>query len=137
MTTDNRQWFWYYARFKEGLYSGPFGSRADAIIEGKGDFGGEGFWVAEATNPPVKLSAWIGADWLLERAEENIFDNDRASSEYDDVVFDATPEQQTDLIARIKAVCDQWQIDHDLEFRCSTFEAMRNAEWIPDEEEEA
>lgn len=131
---DPKEWGWYYARHEEGSYSGPFDSRDDAIAEGSGDYDDEyGFWVAEAKNPPVNLSDWIRADDLLEYAEDSIFDNDRASQEWDDTVFDATPEQQKDLAARVKAACDEWQKAHGLTFKCSTFESMRNMEFIHEE----
>lgn len=131
---DQRDWQWYQARHEEGSYGGPYGSRDEAIAEGRGEWGDDddgGFWVAEATNPPVKLSDWIGADDLIERAEEAVFDNDRASSEWDDSIFEASKEQKADLKARISAACDEWQKAHGLTFHCSTFEAMRNVEHIP------
>lgn len=131
---DQRHWQWYQARHEEGSYSGPYATREDAIAEGRGEWGDDddvGFWIAEATDPPVKLSEWIGADDLLERAEESIFDNDRASMEWDDLIFDASKEQEADLKARIIAACDEWQKAHKLTFHCSTFESMRNVEYIP------
>lgn len=132
--TDQRDWHWYYARNEEGSYNGPHPTREDAIAEGRGDYGEDdrdGFWVAEATNPPVKLSEWIHAGDPLEDAEDAIFDSDRASAEWDDVIFEASEEQQADLKARIIAACDEWQEAHGLTFQCSTFEAMRNVEHIP------
>jgi len=125
-------WQWYQARDREGSYSGPFESREAAIAEGRGEWDDEhGFWVAEATNPPVKLADWIGAEDLLERADESIFDNDRASQEWDDAIFEASTEQQNDLKARVIAACEEWQKAHGLTFQCSTFEDMRNVEFIP------
>lgn len=130
--TNQRDWQWYQARHEEGSYSGPYATREDAIAEGRGEWDDDfGFWVAEATNPPVMLSDWIGADDLIERAEESIFDNERASGEWDDSIFDASKEQKADLKERITAVCDEWQKAHGLTFQCSTFEAMRNVEFIP------
>jgi hypothetical protein len=88
------------------------------------------FQVAEATNPPIMLRDWIGADNALERADESIYDNDRVSSEYDDTIFDVTPEQDADLQLRIKKACDEWQETHGLKFKTSTFEKMRSHEEI-------
>ena len=132
--TDQREWNWYQARNEEGSYSGPHATRDDAIAEGHGEWGEDdehGFWIAEFTNPPVKLSEWIHAESLLERAEESIFDNDRASQDWDDAIFEASTEQQDDLKARIIAACDEWQEAHGLTFHCSTFESLRNIEFIP------
>jgi hypothetical protein len=132
--TDQKQWHWYYARSEDGSYAGPFATRDDAITAAREEWGEDntdGFWIAEATNPPVNLSEWIGAIDLLELAEEQIFNNDRASTEWDDVIFEASKEQEDDLKIRIIAACDQWQKAHGLTFCCSTFKALRNVEYIP------
>lgn len=131
---DQRDWQWYQARYEDGSYSGPFATREEAVAEGRDEWGDDddaGFWVAEATNPPVMLSDWIGADDLIDRADESIFGDDRASCEWDHSIFEASKEQKEDLKARIIAACDEWQKAHGLTFCCSTFEAMRNVEFIP------
>ena len=135
MDKIEREWGWYQARFENGSYSGPHATREDAIAEGRQDWDEDGFYIAEATNPPVRLADWIGATYLLECADERIFDNDRASSEWDDTIFSATKEQEADLIARIKGACDQWQAAHGLTFHCCSFEDMRNCEFIEAEKE--
>ena len=129
MTTE-RKWHWYQARFEEGSYSGPHATREDAIAEGRDECDGDGFHIAEATNPPIRLADWIGADYMLERADESVFDNDRASNEWDDVIFSATKEQEADLVVRIRTACDEWQAAHGLIFHCCSFEGMRNHEFI-------
>lgn len=129
--TDQSQWNWYYAASEEGPYTGPFAAREDAIAEGQGDYDGAGFWVGEAKNPPVRLADWIGADWILERAGESLFDNDRVCAEFDDGdVFVCSKEQEADLIARLKVACDEWQAAHSLVFTTYTFEQMRNVEFV-------
>ena len=129
--TDQAQWNWYYAASEEGPYTGPFATRDDAISEAQGDYDGGSFWVAEAKNPPVRLADWIGADWILERAGESLWDNDRVCSEFDDGdVFVCSKEQEADLITRLKAACDEWQASHSLVFTTYTFEQMRDVEFI-------
>lgn len=129
--TDQSQWNWYYASSEEGPYTGKFDSRDDAISEAQSDYDGAGFWVGEAKNPPLRLADWIGADWILERAGESLFDNDRFCSEFDDGdVFVCSKEQEADLIARLKAACDEWQAAHGLVCTTYTFEQMRNVEFV-------
>jgi hypothetical protein len=129
--TDQSQWDWFYAASEEGPYTGQFDSRDTAISEAQSDYGADGFWIGEAKNPPVRLADWIGADRILELAGESLWDNDRISSEFDDGdVFVCTKEQETDLITRMKAACDEWQAAHGLIFRTYTFEQMRNVEFI-------
>ena len=68
---------------------------------------------------------------ILEYAEDSIFDNDRASYEYDgDGIFNVTLAQEKDLTARIKKACDEWQSDNGISFSCSTFYYMSAPEWI-------
>ena len=132
------EWNWYYARHEEGPYQGPYGSRDEAITEGRGDLcDGDAFWITKATNPPVKLSEWIEADRALELADERIMDSDRCASEFDETIFGATQEQQDDLTARLKRACDEWQAAHGLTFHANTFDKMAATEAIPEQVEEA
>ena len=125
------QWDWYYAAHEEGPYTGPFDSRDDTMVEAQCDYDGGSFWVGEAKNPPVRLADWIGARYILDRADESLYDNDRVSAEFDDSVFACSnKEEEADLIARLKAACDEWQAAHSLVFKTRTFEQMRNVEFI-------
>lgn len=128
--TKTINWPWYYAKHKEETWSGPHSSRDDAISCGKDKWDGDEFFICQATNPPILLRDWISADSLLELAEESIFDDCRANSDYDDLVFNCTDEQQSDLVSRIKKTCDEWQGAHNLKFSCNTFESMTGVEPI-------
>lgn len=124
-------WQWHWAHHDDEYWSVPFDSREAAIEAGRLEIESAGFFVAQAINSPIRLSAWIGADELFDQAEERIFDSDRASSEYDDEIFSATKEQRHDLAERIKKACDEWQDAHGLSFHCSTFESMTAPERVP------
>lgn len=129
--TQKEEWHWYHAIHEEGSYSGKCPSREDAISEGMNDWGDEhGFWIAEATNPSVKLFDYIDVHRIVEDAEEAVFEDDRASAEWDDIVFKVTPDQKADLAARIKAACDEWEAANGLTFTVNTFKDMRNVEYI-------
>ncbi len=122
---------WYYSRSEDNEYwEGGYDTREEAIAHGLSDYDGETFWIVVADNPPLRLSDWIDDD-LLERADERLFDSDRASSEHDcDAIFEATREQETDLVERIKKACDEWQEAHGLIFRANTFFSMGTPECI-------
>ncbi|RRH72028.1 hypothetical protein [Falsigemmobacter faecalis] len=130
-------WPWHWAPFEDEYWVGPFDSRELAIEAGKQEREDSGFYVAQAINAPIKLSDWIGADDLIERADESIFDSDRVSSEFDDIVFTATKAQQQDLAARVKRACDEWQEAHGLSFHASTFAEMTPPERITASERSA
>lgn len=147
MTDEGEGWAWYASGDGgEFFMVGPCATREDAIAEAIADRLGETedvdeetgepawflcFEIAECRNRPVPLADWIGAERLLERADEEICDSDRRGSEFDDdTVFDVTPEQSADLISRIRRACDEWQAAHGLVFTVNTFEAMRKSETV-------
>jgi hypothetical protein len=143
MTNDNKGWVWWAGDSDEWLSSGPHATREEAIAEATGECIGEfqdekddskwklGFHIVEARQDPLRLADWIRADTLLERADEDISDSDRISSEHEEGPwFEATPEQEADLAARVKAACDEWQAAHGLTFKTQTFSATRNREYV-------
>ena len=134
-------WAWWSGRSDEWFEHGPFSAREDAIDEAQCDASGEfldedGIWkvgihIAEARQDPLRVADWIGADWILDRAEDLLCDSERVSSENDDGPwFEVTKEQESDLVDRLKRACDEWQDAHGLVFTCNTFSAMRNAEYV-------
>lgn len=133
---DAGSWEWYFAPFEESPADGPWPSKISAIHAAISDETGlyedeRSFVVFEATNPPVLLSDWVEFDRVLERAEDAILDSDRVSSDYDDGgIFNATPEQEADLIAALKREADVWQARHGLAFVVRTFEDTRNTDHI-------
>lgn len=139
MTETNEGWAWWAGR-GEWKTVGPCATREQAINEAVDSEAGHFEWVIEPTryalafevceakNDPLRIADWI-ADDLLEYAEDQIWNSDRASSEYDDgPVFDCSPEQAADLKERIARACDEWQAAHGLVFTCNTFSDVRNAE---------
>jgi len=127
---SNADWPWYHANTEDSSWSGPYETKDEAIASGNVEWGGDSFYVAQAINPPVMLSDWVSVEILLEHAEGSIFDNDRADYEWDDQIFTCSPEQERDLIARVKTACDEWQAAHGLSFKCNTFERMTGPEKI-------
>ena len=135
------EWQWWAGRDDEWCTVGPEPTR-DAVIDAAvADGAGEvqddnGNWmhkfhIMEARQDPLRLSDWIGLNWLLERANESLADSDRVSCENDDGPwFDATPEQEKELCDRIRRVCDAWQMEHGLKFHSTTFSHARNSEYV-------
>lgn len=136
-------WGWYHSADEEQMSAGPFASREEAIADGKGygyaSFPSEGenpvdlvsFHIQEAANDPLRLADWIGADRLIERADEEVSESDRVSSDWDDgAFFECTAGQEEDLQERIRRACDEWQAAHGLIFTCHTFSRWRNGEVV-------
>lgn len=136
------EWGWWAGTNEEWMTVGPCATREHAIDEMVQDGSGEfldnsqdppvwknSIYVCEARQDPLRLADWIGADWILERADESLADSDRVSCEHDDGPwFEATPEQEEDLKERLKRACDEWQEAHGLSFTSQTFSHSRNAE---------
>jgi predicted molibdopterin-dependent oxidoreductase YjgC len=121
---------WYFARFEDSeSWAGGFKTREEVIAYAIRDYD-DYFYICRASNPPVMLRDWI-ADNFLKVADDQIMDSDRVSYEHDEVpVFDVTPDQEKDLVARIKRACDEWQAAHGLVFKVRTFESMNDIERI-------
>ena len=89
------------------------------------------FEIIEARQDPLRLADWVRAEGMLEQAEEGVADSDRTSGEYDEGPwFGCTKEQEADLVERVKAACDEWQLAHGLRFTTMTFSHSRNHEDI-------
>lgn len=130
---------WYAATAGDDVYRyGPHNNPRDALGDwladhdgdaGKGADKDRGFTgsatVIYATNPPIRLADWLDAGTIIEAAEDDIYSNNRANSEYDDgQVFEATPDQIADLDRRLKSAADEWQAAHNLKFAVSTFDRI-------------
>lgn len=137
-----KNWKWWAGDNEEWMSVGPCDTRDEAIEQATDECMGEfqddkdgkwklAFHIVEASNENLRLASWIEADRLLERAEDSLADSDRVAGENDDGPwFTTTPEQEKDLEARIKRVCDEWQLAHGLVFTCSTFNQTRNNEYV-------
>ncbi|WP_097140885.1 hypothetical protein [Rhizobium subbaraonis] len=132
-------WQWWAGSTEEWCTVGPEASREaiiqaainDCLGEGEDDVGAWtlNFHIVEARQDPLRLADWIESDRLIERAEDNVADSDRAAGEYDDgPFFRVAPEIEKDLEERIKRACDEWQLANGLTFTCRTFSHTRNDE---------
>lgn len=125
------EWLWYYGANEEGIYSGGYPTREDAIIDGESEYCGEGFLICRASNPPERLSDWISTEAILDHANDWIMNSDRINYEYDDdAIFVVSPEQEAYLDVAIKDAIDKWQEDLGLKFQCRTFKHMTDVEYI-------
>jgi len=134
-------WRWFASTDEEWMPYGPRLTREQVIADAESGCAGEfladdGLWklafqIWEARQDPLRLADWFGADRALERAEEQLYDSDRVSPDFEDgPFFDATPEQEADLTERLKRACDEWQVAHGLVFTCQTFSATRRSERV-------
>jgi len=134
-------WTWWAGDNEEWLSIGPEATRDDAVDEAVGQCVGEfrdeaggkwklGIHVVEARQDKLRLADWIGADRLIERVEEDIFENDVAAEDYCGEYVNCTKEQEADLVARVKGVCDAWQDECGIVIQMRTFTATRNAEYV-------
>jgi len=138
--TKKAGWQWWAGDNEEMFSVGPYSSKKEAIAEAIGQCTGEfegddgkwrlGIHVVEARHDPLRLADWIGADRLLERVEEDIFENDTAAEDYVGPYVNCTPEQEADLVARVRRVCDDWQAENGVVISMITFTATRNADYI-------
>ncbi|NTG85841.1 hypothetical protein G6L15_06715 [Agrobacterium rhizogenes] len=139
--TSVSQWQWWAGDNEEWMSVGPCVSREEAIAAATDECVGEfkdddGQWklsihVVEARQDPLRLADWIGADRLLEMADDQLCDSDRVSHEYEEGPwFAASTEQEADLAERIKRACDDWQAAHGLMFKSSTFTHTRNKDGV-------
>ena len=135
-------WKWWAGDSGEWYTSGPHDTRDEAISCATGECRGEfqdgedgnkwklGFHVVEARQDPLRLADWIRADSLLEIADEEVGEHDRAGEYVGGAWFNTTPEQDADLVARIKRACDEWQAAHNLVFSARTFSNSRADEFV-------
>lgn len=141
-TPDTNGWAWWAGRDEEYQTVGPCSTREEAIeaaIDAEFNFEWANeektrfsvrFNVCEARNEPLRLADWL-VDDPLEYAEDQVWNSDRTSSEYDDgPFFKCTPEQEEDLRERLRRACDEWQAEHGLVFKCHTFSDVRSGEWV-------
>ncbi len=125
--TDNN-WKWYAGSNDEYYSVGPCDTRQEAIDEGRGNFGHEsGFYIIEAEKVNLTLADYIGADVVLEEAEERACD---LGDEDGTPIFDVTEDQEKDLISHLRNACDAWQTKHNLIFVPWHFTNSSNAEFI-------
>lgn len=140
-TEQDNGWRWWGGYEEEWCVYGPFLTRDEVIAAAQKDRLGEfqaedgtwmtGIYICEARQDPLRLADWIDAEELLERADDNLVDSDRTGAECDDGPwFEATPEQQRDLVERVKRACDEWQAAHSLVFTSKTFSASRKHEHL-------
>lgn len=128
--TENK-WKWYAGSNDEHYAIGPCETRDDAIQQGRVDFGDDvGFYIIEAQKVHIRLADYIGADNVLEEAEERAYD---LTNEDGDPIFDVTEDQYKDLSSRLRTACDEWQKAHAINFIPWAFTSTGNAEFIEPE----
>lgn len=125
---SDKNWKWYAGSNDEYFCVGPCETRDAAIDEGRQNFGDDtGFHIIEAEKSNVTLADYMGADTVLEEAEERVCD---LGDEDGTPIFDVTEDQEKDLISHLRSACDAWQIKHKLIFVPWRFTSSRNAEFI-------
>lgn len=144
VTVREANWQWWAGDNDEWFTVGPCDTKEEAIQQAIEDEVGlwfdksqdppclmQAFHVVEARQDQLKLSDWVDAEQIIERADEALADSDRVSCENGDGPwFEATPDQDVDLTRRIKLACDEWQTAHGLVFHSNTFSHQRNSETI-------
>lgn len=142
MTDRKDGWKWFAGTNDEYFSIGPHETRDEAIETARQDACGEfqdedGVWkvgvhVVEARQDPLRLSIFIDVDHMLERAEEDVSESEFVNYDYGDdgPFFSATQDQEADLAARIKRVCDEWQDAHGLAYVPRAFSASRNHDYV-------
>ncbi|MDQ7775288.1 MAG: hypothetical protein Q4615_04895 [Paracoccus aminovorans] len=139
-------WEWWAGQNEEYFTIGPCATREEAIAEAVSDGCCESqvpsedpdapeewehrICLLEAQQAPLRLADWIGAEDALEKADEWVAESDRAT-EYDEGPwFEATPEQEADLVTRLRRACDEWQAAHGLIFNARSFSAVRTNDFV-------
>lgn len=104
---------WYYSTDRSGETYNQCEDRADAIrsLDGRSGFIGLGH------TPELRLSTHIDAESILEDLENNLYE-----IAGDDLLFDCTKDQVSDLTSRLKAAAEEWQKANDLSFSQWTIE---------------
>lgn len=115
-------WKWFSGTNDEYYSDGPFNTRGEAIEA----LEGEGGYIIEARQDPLKLSQHIDFERALEDTEEDF----ERLEEDDSIIFDCTQAQQANLIDRLKTAVNDWQTHHELVFKSVAFTASRNGEFI-------
>ena len=133
-------WHWYAGRDEEVYQIGPCDTREQALAEAIADELGifddaDGqtklsIHLVEARKDPLRLATWIDIERMLEHAEEAIIESDLGCEHDNGPFFDAAPEQEADLKARIARACDEWQAAHAIRPTTWTFTHMRNHEHV-------
>lgn len=121
----NDNWSWW-AGSSEEYYHTNCATREEAIAA----LEGEGGWICEAQQKPLRVADLLLLDDLLVDADEDI----ERGEDDDDVILRATPAQEEDLRARIKVACDEWQAAHGLVFKTRMFTSQRKTEFISENE---
>ena len=124
-TLTQPDWKWYVGHYEETFTSGPYDTRDEAVQIARDEY--EGAWIIEAYKRPLKLSSFFDEDRFLEDAEEDCSD---LGNEDGDAIFYVTDAQAHDLVTRVRATIDQWQLDHGLVFMPWIFTGQRNLEFI-------
>lgn len=128
-------WKWYAGNNDESYACGPFDTREEAIEDARDQFGEDtGIHVIEAIKGEVRLCDYIGANSILEEAEERAYD--LRNEDCDDNIFDVSLEMEKDLAVMLRTACDAWQIKHDLRFIPWCFTDSRNSGFIEADEAE-
>lgn len=104
---------WYYSTDQSGETYNQCEDREDAIrsLDGRSGFIGVGHV------PALTLSEHIDAESILEDLENNLYE-----IAGDDLLFDCTKEQVSDLTARLKKAADEWENANNLSFTQWTIE---------------
>lgn len=124
--TPASPWWWGH---DDERFSGPFDTREAAEEEARESADG-GFYICQAEKgPPLKLSDYIDADWLIEHANDKSWD-DHGDPDGDHTLFDPSADQIADLQARLRTAADEWQASNGIVIAPFQFAECTVAEWV-------
>lgn len=138
---QHKDWKWWAGSNEEIFTSGPHDTRDEAIQDALGneyfnvfvDATGArnaGIHIVEAYIAPLRIADWIGADDIVERAENRISDGMVFAENDEGPWFETTVEQAEDLEQCLRKAANDWQDRHKLVFATTTFEGQRNSEYL-------
>ncbi|MFN3833761.1 MAG: hypothetical protein ACK4SQ_16165 [Allorhizobium sp.] len=141
--TGHTEFYWYASADAE-IYKIREDSREAVISAAKADRLGQSFdddgnpclrfYICEASKYDLRI-----ADYAIPSDKDELFENiEEDASQWDfgnpdggsGDIFACSDKARADLLDRLKATCEQWQVDHKLSWESWAFAISRNEETI-------